>query len=90
MHSHDSDVACAGMGAVAPEHFATSAGATVVPTETTLGGLPSPNGTPTAGSARRSMFGPHPQRVSGTKLREQIREEMFDPEKETNVLCSCF
>ena len=82
-----------GMGATNATDFnSNNTGATVVPVETTMGGTPSPTGTPTGTRlSMRSVFGGGTTgRVSGMELREQIRGEMYDPEKETNVLCSCF
>lgn len=60
----------------------TAGGKTIVPVDTTANGLPGNNKSPpVSGRAHR---------VSGTKLRDQIRGEMYDPEKEAHVLMSCF
>lgn len=70
----------------------TKPGATLVPTETSVQGLPSPSGTPTSNRlSMRSLFGGNSApRENKTELRDQIRGEMYDPEDEANVLCSCF
>lgn len=81
---------CAGMVPVSADQFTGTgvAGATVVPTGTTPQGTL--NGSPTGNGHLLGSLFRQPTRKSGMKDREQLRQNMFDPDKEEEVLCSCF